>query len=93
MEFIEKMSEEYPSVARELLKAAAAVLALVAAYLLLQLGLLGWVALAACAALASALWKIFSGTGDDAEPKINCPACGAPNPPDRATCKHCDEPF
>lgn len=53
--------------------------------------------LVVCVVAVVALWVEFSivhsvtsYSGDDAEPKRNCPNCGARNPVSRDSCEHCE---
>ena len=68
--------------------------AVVALYLLVVLGPLGWFAVAFLVLGGMVLNSLAEGgeRGDNGPPaRRNCPACGAPNPLEREACRHCGD--
>lgn len=56
---------------------------------LLSLGPIGWFAIVAFV-VGTMAYSGWSGDDETELDRTNCADCGAPNGPDRETCKHCD---
>lgn len=60
-------------------------------FVLFLLGPVGWFAIAFLVLGGMAVLAVVEGRDRDDAPPRNCPACGAPNGPERETCGYCGE--